>query len=496
MADLYLTKSDYLDYRACPSFCWLRKHRPELVPPDESAADRRRRYFGNQIDRLARSLYPNGLAVSAKSVLSGAEETRRAIDDPSVECLFQATVTASPGFLARADVLIRHGDGWQIVEVKSACNLDDEHLADAAFQLVTFEAAGLNIAGVSLLHLDCTYVRDGSIDPSKLFVITDCTREVHKIQSETFVEMTSALDQLRSDVQPVTCDCHLKTRSNHCPTFFYFHPEIPEAGSIYELQNLRAPKLERVLQCGVYALRDWPDQVDLSIGQQHQLTAHRTGQPQLDIDGLRSFLNAFIYPLHFLDYETSNVPLPMFDGCWPYQQVPFQYSLHILAVDGSQEHREFLAIDANANPVPKLVAQLRRDVGEEGSLVAWNAPFEKAIHVQMAADFPGHSEFLLRLNGRVLDLRESVSRHHYVHPGFNGSSSIKAVAPVVAPDLSYGDLLIQDGEMAGEKWLACVLGEVESSRLDEMFRALREYCSLDTRALVRIWQHLSDLCGR
>lgn len=49
-----------------------------------------------------------------------------------------------------------------------------------------------------------------------------------------------------------------------------------------------------------------------------------------------SFLNTIRYPVYFLDCETVMATIPLYDGTSPFQQVPYQYSLHYLEHDGSE----------------------------------------------------------------------------------------------------------------------------------------------------------------
>ena len=69
---------------------------------------------------------------------------------------------------------------------------------------------------------------------------------------------------------------------------------------------------------------------------------------------IERFLGELRYPLYFFDYETMQRLVPYFDGQRPYQQVPFQYSLHIIREPGGEvEHREYLHKE-NTNPAPDL----------------------------------------------------------------------------------------------------------------------------------------------
>jgi hypothetical protein len=413
---------------------------------------------------------------------------------PETTVLFQATLMVEPGCLARADILVRDGDGWRLLEVKSACSIDDDHVVDAAFQLAIFEAAGLQVSQVAILHLDRTYRRLGACDVKRLFIETDVTAKARSKLSGLQLEMAAAAETLADANQPAACTCDRKTKGNWCGAFAHFHPNVPAHGSIYELNNLREKKLNVAIDAGTVLLKDWPASVELSSRQQLQLDVHRSGVPHVDQGAIAKLLSSLIFPLYFFDYETCSVPVPMFDHCWPYQQMPFQYSLHVVHGDGTIVHREYLATDVRDSPFFLLTEELMRQIGPIGSVVSWRASFEKSRNRELAEASPATAWFFLDLNERMVDLEKVVTDGHYVHPGFNGRSSIKVVLPIVAPDLSYATLAIGDGGTASDRWRACQTGEIDGQERAEVYDALREYCKLDTWAIVRIWQYLEQLC--
>lgn len=490
----YLTKSAFLDYRKCPGFAWLNHHRPELLPAPDAATLRRMR-DGMEVDRLARTRYPDGVLIGARDMDGAIAETSTRLACPETTVLFQATLAADSRYVARADVLIRDGKGWRLLEVKSVCTVDKDHYLDAAFQLATFEAAGLAITSVSILHLDRSYRRNGACDVRRLFTETDVTAEARSMIGELSPEMATAAETLACADLPAECGCHRKTRKAQCAAFAYFHPHVPQHGSIYEISRLHATKLNAAVDRGIYRLEDWPDDVQLPEKQKRQLDVHRSGRTLIDQNGIAQLLNALTFPLYFLDYETCSVPVPMFDGCWPYQQVAFQYSLHVVHGDGTIVHREHLATAAAESPFFLLAEELMREIGPVGSVVSWHASFERGRNRDLAEASPAITWFFDDLNNRMVDLEKVVTDGHYLHPGFRGRSSIKVVLPVIAPELSYSSLAIGDGGTASDRWLACMLGEIVGSERDATFAALREYCQQDTLAMVRVWQHLCGLCA-
>jgi len=75
---------------------------------------------------------------------------------------------------------------------------------------------------------------------------------------------------------------------------------------------------------------------------------------------------------------------------------------------------------------------------------------------------------------------------HYYHPAFNGSYSIKAVLPTVAPHLAYDDLEIQEGTMASLQFHRMAFGDVDPTEQARLRTALLAYCERDTLAMVEI----------
>jgi len=65
--------------------------------------------------------------------------------------------------------------------------------------------------------------------------------------------------------------------------------------------------------------------------------------------------------------------------------------------------------------------------------------------------------------------------------------------PVLAPELSYKTLQIQEGGTASQKWNEAVNGNITPSEKNAILVNLKEYCKLDTYAMYAIWKHLYDM---
>jgi hypothetical protein len=219
-----------------------------------------------------------------------------------------------------------------------------------------------------------------------------------------------------------------------------------------------------------------------------------TGQPHIDCKALASFLKRLKYPVGYLDFETFNTAIPLFDGLRPYQQVPFQFSLHRQpAPDTTPEHRAFLA-DGRTDPRPEFLNRLRDCIGDKGSVVVYNAKFEKGMLDALADAFPEHAGWIEGVEARIIDLLEPFQSFDYYHPEQHGTASIKAVLPVMT-GRSYADLEIQEGGQASLEYLRVHFGDVPEPERRKVRKQLERYCAQDTEGMVWIVDALRRLTG-
>jgi len=201
-------------------------------------------------------------------------------------------------------------------------------------------------------------------------------------------------------------------------------------------------------------------------------------------------LSSLVFPIYFFDYETYPSPIPPLDGYKPNQNFIFQVSIHAMQEDGELEHFEFLAEEMEGS-TEALVNMMRDSIGDTGSIVVWNDVFEKGRNIELAELHPEEKDFLLGLNERTFDLMK-VFKRDYTRPDFYGSASIKAVLPVMVPELSYKDLDVQNGTMAMTEWKKIINCELSPEEAQKTRKDLLDYCGLDTFAMVEIYKKIRD----
>lgn len=194
------------------------------------------------------------------------------------------------------------------------------------------------------------------------------------------------------------------------------------------------------------------------------------------------------YPRAWLDFETIAFAVPRWIGTRPYQQVPFQFSVHIEEADGVIIHREFLSLDGK-DPRRACAAALIAAIPRNATVIAYNAPFERGVLRELAAIFPDLKADLLDMTERTVDLLP-VTRNHWYHRDQRGSWSIKAVLPTMT-SLDYIDLEVKDGTGAQEAYLEAIRPDTSDERRTFLSDGLKKYCAQDTWAMVAIARFLS-----
>jgi predicted RecB family nuclease len=249
------------------------------------------------------------------------------------------------------------------------------------------------------------------------------------------------------------------------------------------LPRLHASAAEELVGLGIESIRDVPDDFPLSERQRIACTSVQTGQAWFSAE-LGKELESLKYPLYFADFESVNPAIPRFSGMRPFDQLPFQWSVHVQRQpDAEPEHYEFLATD-KSDPRPEFISSLCSALGETGSIVVY-AAFESQRLSELAAWLPEFAEQIKTIHGRLWDLLPVV-RNHVYHPAFAGSYSLKAVLPALVPEMNYDNMLVANGQDAGLAWESLVRGGLDQSERESTRKALLDYCGKDTLALVRL----------
>ena len=277
---------------------------------------------------------------------------------------------------------------------------------------------------------------------------------------------------------PYTCDF-----AGHC------WKKIPKY-SVFNIANLRDPKKFDLYNKGIVNFADIPEDFPLNENQWMQVKSELNNETFIDKNNINEFVNGLKYPLYFMDFETFSTAVPLFDKSRPYQQLVFQYSLHILPTsNGELLHNEFLDENNGQDPRIAFIEKLIDDCGAQGDVLVYNIGFERGKLADLALAFPQYSYGINKIIERLKDLMVPFQQRWYYTPTMQGSYSIKKVLPALVLELSYNDLNIKEGGTASNTFAAMLMGEFEGD-INQTRNDLLAYCKLDTLAMVEILNKL------
>ncbi len=482
-----LSKSTYMYGCQCLKRLYLHKFQPALRNPMDEA---QQSIFdsGTNIGLLAQQLFPNGIDASPEEAYlyqQSVAKTQKLMAQ-NYYTIYEAAFQYD-GVMCAIDILVKKNNKWYAFEVKGSNSVKEQFIADAALQYLVITNAGIELEDISIIHLNRDYVRKGDLDIQQLFTCESILQEVKAQQNDVTAKVDELKKMLAAKKEPaIPIGEHCFTPyecdfSNHC------WKNTPQENSVFDLAYGKPWDL---IKQGIFSLDEITDDIELGSRPAMQLKHHRSKEIFVDEAEMKSFKTNFSYPLYFLDFETMMAGVPPFDNTSPYQQIPFQFSLHVqMKKDAPLQHIEFLG-DGIIDPREPMIIAMLDAIGKKGNVVCYNASFERSCIEKLADSFPKYKKELLKINERIIDLMRPFQARWYYHPDFKGSYSIKYVLPVLVKELSYQTLEIQEGGTASLTYT-----QLKSMSKEEQLivrKNLLDYCCMDTLAMVKIWHWLEN----
>lgn len=385
------------------------------------------------------------------------------------------------------DILIKNEDQntYSLYEIKSATDVKQVDEYDMLFQYYV-TSQSITVTNIYVIHVNGKYMREGELDLQEAFKTRDLTDLIDTKLEET-VTLIGHANEILNKQTPNEIETCRKLKDCPCPQLCF--PSLPEY-SIYNLANIHQERLVQLEEEGILDINDIPDHFNLSSKQRYQLISTKTRKPIIDSIGITAFISKLNYPLYFLDYEAYSWPVPKYDKHGAYQNVVFQYSLHIIMSNSSEViHKEYLSTTKN-DPIKEVLEHLETDIGDKGTVLVWNRIFEQGCNREMARIYPQYKEMLQNINQRIVDLSDIFSKQMYVDYRFKGSWSLKNVLPILAPGISYKGMSISNGTSAMLKWKELVYNQTSLKEKNAVHENLLRYCELDTYAMIKVLEEL------
>ena len=482
-----IDKEAFLAAATCLTQGWYVRRAPkeELTPGVEW-----RFYVGAEIGRIARDWLGVGVPLPRSPVENALAATAKALDEPSTGLACEATF-ATDAFVARADVVRRNGASWDLIEVKSGKLPDSgdpkkvksDYIDDFAFTTFVAKAAGLEVARCVLVLIRGEY-RYGQPTSELLGEIDVTNRVLPKARAFDAMSARVATALQSGDRSDPVLILACKT----CPFYATHCLGVGIDDPLFFLPRLSAKRFEEMKGYGrISAL---PEDVELTDPQKRVAKVLRSGVPLVEPAGLKA-LDDVVWPAYYLDFESVGPAIPWFAEVAPYDQMPFQFSLHVCDTPGHETSYHSYIAPMEGDWREQLATRLVEYLGDRGSILMYS-PYERRMLNYLAGAVPKLAAELAKLVARLYDL-EPVFKNGYCHQGFKGRTSIKETLPTMVPDLSYQGLAVRGGEDAAGLFALMRVGKyspVDCTRHEE---SLLKYCKMDTLAMVRLHQALDEL---
>ena len=475
-----LSKSRYCAGLQCHKLLYTKVHDRDKIPEPDAFTQ----YLfdqGTAAGELATKFFPGGTEIPAFPIDESIAKTQAALDK-GVEHIFEAAFNFQ-NIHVKVDVLRNLGENkFDIIEVKSSTRVKDQHLDDLAIQKYVLENNDLEINSTILMHMNPDYRHpDG-----ELFILSDESEKVEKRMADVPQNLESMQEMLGQDEPPETEIGPNCKKPYECSLMKQCWQHIPEM-SVFNIPNLRNAKWDYYHQ-NIIKLEDLPEDFIGTPGQMPFINSFRTGKPAIDYYGLQKFMSEIQEPIYFMDFETMQLAAPKYNGTKPWQQHTIQWSVHILE-NNELKHHEFIHTE-DSDPREPFIQSLLEVLGDSGSIIVYSAPFEGGRLKEIAEAFPQYKEKIDNIRSRLWD-QLVVFRKYYCDSKFKGSNSIKNVLPVLVPDLSYGGLEVQEGGTAMVEYTR-MIGLPDGEEKEQIKNNLLKYCNLDTLAMVKIHEFLTD----
>ncbi len=486
---MYLSKSKYCSAHQCLKMLWLSEFKPEVKEDTNNEGVLEN---GTEVGIIAKKLLGKPIDIEFNEDLQVMiKDTEESLKQDSV-IITEASFSYNNNFCS-VDILKKDKDSYEIYEVKSSTSISDIYLEDVSYQVYVLKSLGYNITKASIVYINSKYIRGKKLDLRKLFIIEDVTdialQKQEKIE-KNIEEINEYIKEKSEPKQDIGMHC---VKPYDCPFFKYctnnlVRPNVFDIRGMsisnkFKLYNKNKIIIKELLQDKLN--NKYLEQIDFELNDK---------EPSIKKDEIKEFLNTLTFPMYFLDFETFQESIPVLENSSPYEQIPFQYSLHYLENENSTlKHTEFLA-KINTDPRRDLAENLIKNIPRNTCVIAYNSSFEKMIIKRLASLYPDLSEHLMNIYHNIKDLMIPFKNRSYYTKEMQGSYSIKYVLPALFPNdknLDYHALNnIHNGSEAMNSFKN--LKNVTKEEQERIRKDLLKYCELDTLAMVKIYEKLVE----
>ena len=323
-----LSKSTYIKGLQCEKALYMQKKHPYLR--DKLSIEQRAKFQrGTDVGVLAHEVFPGGVDMSPNSPSQfpkKVQETWNNLSNPEVKVMYEAVFQYNDT-LIMLDMIVRDGDKWLAVEVKSSLRLSDTYYNDAALQYYVLHGCGVPLSDFKLMYLNGDYVKNGPIDVNQLFKMESVMEYV--IEREAFV--AENVERLKKVVAlPHSPLVNIGTQCNNpYPCDFQGHcwKHIPKNSFLFTTAMDDEAMFQYYFN-GVNSNAKMLQQIDPDSEEAHQIEALDTNSYYIDYKTLYSLApQPRPKSIAYLNLLLHRPAVPELDGTKPYEEMILAFAL-------------------------------------------------------------------------------------------------------------------------------------------------------------------------
>lgn len=322
-----LSKSTYIKGEQCPKALYMYKKHPYLR--DKLSMEKRAKFKrGTDVGILARTYFAGGVNMSPPSPSQFGkmfEITMQNLNNPNINVMYEAVFIYNDT-LIMLDILVREGDKWRAIEVKSSFSLSETYYQDAALQYYVLNGCKVPISDMQLMYINNEYVRNGDIDVKQLFIfksvkdyaeqqLDSIDRKVNEFKEVVNLANAPKINIGTQCFNPYTCEF-----KGHCwkrvPNDSFLHTNSYSDKELFSLYN-----------SGIQSNIEFKKIIDPLSLEMNQLDALEQDTFYLNYKTLYDLTGKKTQSIAFLNILFYKPAVPILDGHKPYQEVILAFSI-------------------------------------------------------------------------------------------------------------------------------------------------------------------------
>ncbi len=377
---------------------------------------------------------------------------------------------------AKCDVIMRNGDVYDIYAVRPTSRYT-RWIDEVLYSKIIMEKSGAPTGNCYVCAID----REGGKGKTLSVIPVDNDKRKKKLKEK----LENTLKNIQSKTMPQK---KLSRQCGACPYLGFCFGNDEE--SIFSIKSIQFNKKMSLYQKGIRTVEEYiaSDECDERV--MREIAVRNTDEDIYNKNEIRNFLSELSYPLGFLDFETMEVFRPNDPVLNPMDTVITQFSYHLIEKEGAEAvHYEF--IGDGVNYCEKEAAQKLIEYIKPNHTVMMYSDYERICIDRVIKRLPEYAQSLEKIKANLVDLEKPFAKKYLVNRRMEGKSSLKKVLPALYPGddtLDYSKMKIQNGQQAESVYARlCRMTESEKA---QAIRDLKEYCALDTLAMIKLWEKL------